>query len=895
PKNGCNDGNCGACSILLDGRLVNACLVLAAEVDGRSITTVEGLAAPGKLAPIQRAFIEEDALQGGICTPGMIVAAHALLARHPDPSDAQIRRWLAGNLCRCTGYETIIRAVRRAAAIARHERDGTPLPPPATSDPAAPETARIGSRPPRKDGPAKVTGSARYAADVHLPGSLTGLFLRSPHAHARIRSIDTSAAEALPGVRAVITAADLPRLDDRLTRIGEAEENFVHLADNTLASRKVYYAGHAVAAVAAVDEETARRALELIRVDYEPLPAVTTLRDAMRPDAPLLHEDLRTEGPDGLAEKPSNIARHTRAIKGDPDAAFAQADLVLEREFEVAMVHQGYIEPQSTTAVWDAADGGRATVYTTTQGAFDLRDQIAHILQIPENRIRVIPTEMGGGFGGKVRATLEVPALLLARKAGRPVKMTLSRSEVFLGTGPAPGALIKVRLAAGNDGRLLAAEASLAFEAGGYPGAMIGAGAQNVFASYDIPHGRIEAFDVVLNKPMVAAYRAPCAPQAVFAGEQIIDEMAGRLGLDPLEFRIRNAATHGTRLIDGTTLEHIGCREVLQAIRDHPHYRSPLPGPHTGRGVAIGHWGNWGAKSSCRLEILSDASVVFTTGSVDVTGTRTSLALIIAEILQIPLDRIRAEIGHTDAIGFANVSAGSRTTVATGLAVKRAAERALEALIARAARHWETSTDDVTFQRGTFRRRSTGDTLSLERLAATFPETGGIISTVGDVDVTRWGAAYAAHIVDVRVDPETGKVDILRYTAAQDVGRAIHPLQIEGQIRGGVAQGIGWALHEAYAYTPDGRLANASLLDYRMPTAMDVPAITPVIVEVPYPPHPLGARGVGEAPIVPPLPAIANAIARAIGHRMTRAPMTPARILEALQPGDSQPHNQTTD
>ncbi|MEZ5275505.1 MAG: molybdopterin-dependent oxidoreductase [Opitutaceae bacterium] len=880
-KNGCSDGNCGACSILLEGRLVNSCLVLAAEVEGKTIVTVEGLAEKGRLDVIQQAFIEEDALQCGICTPGMVMACRALLDRHPDPTDAEIRLWLAGNLCRCTGYETIIRAVKRAALI-QAGASGDSLPPAATTDPSKLENSIIGSRPPRKDGRAKVTGAAIYGADFHQTGALVGLVLRSPHAHANIRSVDTSAAESLPGVRAVITSRDLPQSEDLMARLGESVENYRFLCDNTLASAKALYVGHPIAAVAAVNEDVAREALARIKVDFEVLPAVTDVRDAIEPGAPLLHENLRTDGPDGMAEQPSNIATHSRQIKGDPIAGFAEADLVIEREYRIETVHQGYIEPQSTTAVWNAEGQGSVTVYTTTQGAFDMRGQIVQMLKLPEDRVRVVPTEMGGGFGGKVRATLEIPAVMLSRKSGRPVKMTLSRTEVLLGTGPSPAAFVRVKLGAAKTGRLVAAEASLYYEGGGYPGAMIGAGVQSILGSYDIPHARIDAYDVVVNKPMVAAYRAPCAPQASFAGEQAIDEIATGLKIDPLQFRLMNTALNGTELANGVVHAGIGCREVLEALRDHPHARSELTGPHTGRGVAVGCWGNWGARSSCKLDVLADGTVSFVTGSVDVTGTRTSLAMQVAEVLEIPLDRIRARFGHTDEVGFANTSAGSRTTVATGVAVLRAAGLALDAMKQRAATLWDTVPGNVTYSSGRFTLTGRSEAIAFSDLAAKLPDTGGIISTVGDVNVEKWGIAFAAHMVDVKVDPETGKVEILRYTAVQDVGRAIHPLQIEGQIRGGVAQGIGWALYEGYDYNAKGQMMNASLLDYRMPTAMDVPSIETVIIEVPFPDHPLGSKGVGEAPIIPPLGAIANAIFNATGRRVTHAPMTSRHVLEAL-------------
>ncbi len=865
-KNGCNDGNCGACSVLLDGRLVNSCLVLGAEVGGREIVTVEGLARSGELHPIQQAFIDEDGLQCGFCTPGLLLATKALLDRNPDPDDGEIRRRLAGNLCRCTGYETVVRSVRRAADLLAGRK-----PPARPSKTVDSPFEVIGTTPPRVDGPAKVTGRAVFGADVRVTGLLHGRVLRSPHAHALIRSIDTSKAEALSGVKAVATAADLRDTGDA--------EYVRFLCDNTVASEKALYVGHAIAAVAASSAEAAAEALALIDVDYQTLPAVTDLEEAIREDAPLLHPDLRTKGIAGTSDKPSNIARHIQHLKGDPAIGFAEAEEVVERRFRTAMVHQGYIEPQSATAMWSA--DGTLTVHATTQGAFDLRAEIGSVLDLPLSRIHVVPTEIGGGFGGKIRAAVAIPAAILSHKSGRPVEITMSRYDVLTGTGPSPGASVRVKMGATRDGRISAVEAELYYEAGGYPGAMIDSGAHTMFGSYDIPHGRVDAYDVVVNRPQVAAFRAPCSIPPNFAVEQVIDELAERLDIDPLEMRLRNAVDEGTRLLDGSTHNDIGCRQVLEAARGHPHYTAPLPGPNGGRGVAHSFWTNWGAQSSCTLSVHPDGTVSITTGSVDLTGTRTSLAMQAAEVLEIPLERVRAQMGDTDSVAYANVSAGSRTTMATGKAVVKAARSAVAELRHRAAVLWKVEDDAVEYGKGVFLESGGERKLTFSELAAQLPATGGMLTTVGNVNVTKWGASFATHIVDVEVDPETGRVNILRYTAVQDVGRAIHPLQVEGQIRGGAAQGIGSALYEGYVYSSDGRLLNGSLLDQRMPTAVDVPHIEPVLVEVPYPDHPFGVRGVGEIPIIPPAAAIANAISHAVGHRVCELPMTPLAVLKA--------------
>jgi CO/xanthine dehydrogenase Mo-binding subunit/aerobic-type carbon monoxide dehydrogenase small subunit (CoxS/CutS family) len=866
-KEGCQDGNCGVCTVALDGRLVNACLVLGVEIEGREVTTVEGLAGWQGLHPLQRAFIDEDALQCGYCTPGILIAAKALLDRDPDPSEERIRGWLAGNLCRCTGYDKVVRAVQSASRqLAGESR--------VVSEGRAEGYAVIGTRPPRYDGSDKVTGRALFGPDISLPGLLHGKVLRSPHAHARIRAIDTCRAKALPGVYAIVTAEDLPP--------GSQADKPSHerLRDNTLASDKALYVGHAIAAVAASSPHIAEQAVDLIEVDYEVLPPVLDVLEAMRDDAPLLHDSLRTDSLGKEGNTPSNVANHFQNVKGDPAEGFVQADVIVEREFRSTLVHQGYLEPHAATAVWSA--DGTLTVYSTTQGAFSVRDDVSELLDMPLSKIRAVPTEIGGGFGGKNDAYLAPVAALLSRKAGRPVKMVMAQSEVLKATGPTPGSAIRVKMGATRDGRITAARAELFYEAGAYPSWLAASGAGTMFAPYDIPHGQVDGYNVVVNKPRVATYRAPGATQASFACEQVIDELAEKVGLDPLQFRLVNCSRDGTRRIDGGVLEDIGGYEVLEAARRTPHYNSPLEGANRGRGVAFAYWGNWGAQSSCTMSVNADGTVNMVTGSVDLSGTRTSLAMQAAEVLGLGLDRIKSSVGDTDSVGYAQVSAGSRTTMATGIAVVRAAEDVISQMRARAAMLWGVRAEAISFNEGVFAASGSDRRLTFAELADRVSETGAPITGVGNVDVEEWGGAFAAHIVDLEVDPETGKVTILRYTAVQDVGQAIHPGHVEGQMQGGTTQGIGWALYEGYAYDEDGQLLNPTLLDYKLPTALDVPMIDTVIVEVPYRKHPFGVRGVGEAPIVPPPGAIANAIYRAVGVRMDELPMTPGRILESM-------------
>jgi len=739
----------------------------------------------------------------------------------------------------------------------------------------------VGTRPIRHDGIEKVTGRAIYGADVQMAGLLHGKVLRSPHAHARIRSIDASRALALPGVKAVVTGKDLPGAADKVADLGEGAVNLKYLSNNVLASEKVLYKGHAVAAVAAINPHIAEEALSLIQVDYELLPPVLDVRAAMQEHAPLLHEDLKTKSLGEPTDQVSNIASHIQFKLGDPDKGFADADLVIEREFTTATVHQGYIEPHNATALW--SQDGRVTVWESTQGAFTAQKQLSEVLGLPVSKIRVIPAEIGGGFGGKINIYLEPVAALLSRKTGQPVKVLMNRAEVFEGTGPTPGSYIRVKMGATRDGQLTAAEAYMAYEAGAYPGSPINAGAMCIFAPYDIPNVLIDGFDVVVNKPKTAAYRAPGATNAAFASETVIDELCEKLSLDPLQFRLRNGAKEGTRRADGPTFPRIGYLETAQAALATEHYRTPLEGPNLGRGVASGFWFNVGLQSSASINVNADGTVGLVEGSTDIGGTRTSVAMQAAEVLGLSAEEVRPFVADTDGVGYTDVTGGSRTTFATGWAAYEAAQDVVRQMSERVARIWKVTPEEVSFAAGVFQHTKEPDKrLTFKEVAAQLGKTGGPLVGRATVAPRGVGGAFATHIVDVQVDPETGKVQILRYTAVQDAGKAVHPSYVEGQMQGGVVQGIGWALNEEYVYDAKGSMANASFLDYRMPTSLDLPMIDTVIVEVPNPGHPFGVRGVGEVPIVPPPAAIANAIYRATGVRMRQLPMSPGHVLQAL-------------
>ncbi len=735
----------------------------------------------------------------------------------------------------------------------------------------------VGTRPIRHDGTDKVTGRAKYGADFEMSGMLYGKVLRSPHAHARIKSIDTSAAEALPGVRGVVTGADLPiAAKDNPALSARAA------SDNILAGAKALFRGHPIAGVAADSPHIAEEAAALIKVDYEVLPASSNVLDAMKDDAALLHEDLTTTEFGEETDKHSNISNRFRYEQGDVDQGFAQADHVVEREFNTRTVHQGYIEPQNASALWNA--DGHLTVWTSTQGAFTARDALAGILEVPVSQITVVPMEIGGGFGGKIPLYLEPVAALLSRKTGRPVKMQMSRTETFEATGPTSGAWFKVKMGAKNDGTLVAADAVLCYEAGAFPGSSpVTAGAQCVFAPYDIANQRVEGYDVVTNKPRSFAYRAPGAPISAFGGEQIVDELARKCGMDPLAFRLKNASKEGTRRVDGPEFPVIGNVECLEAARDSDHYKSELSGRNRGRGVASGFWFNVGMASSASISVNADGTIGLVEGSTDIGGTRASLSMQAAEVLGIPAEDVRPQVADTDSVGYTFLTGGSRTTFATGWAAYDCAQDVKRQMIERVAQIWEKEPAEIDLADGIFKHNSDEDLqMSFKELAGQLARTGGPISSQVSVNPGGVGGAFGAHLVDVEVDPETGKVDILRYTAVQDAGKAIHPSYVEGQMQGGAVQGIGWALNEEYFMNDSGDMVNSSFLDYRMPTSLDLPMIDTIIVEKANPGHPYGVRGVGEVPIVPPMAAVANAIHDAIGVRMENLPMSPGAILEEL-------------
>jgi CO/xanthine dehydrogenase Mo-binding subunit len=646
---------------------------------------------------------------------------------------------------------------------------------------------------------------------------------------------------------------------------------------NVMAREKALFHGHPVAAVAAMTEAIAAEACSLIEVDYEVLPWVVEIEDAIKADAPILHDFVEFEG------KPSNISGKMEHKKGDVAAGFAEADVVIEHSFTTRPVHQGYIEPHACL-VSVAADGN-TTIWSSSQGQFMVRAMTSMLTNIPQSKIRAIPAEIGGGFGGKTIVYLEPLATLLSKKSGRPVKMVMSREEVMRATGPTSGSMSTVKIGATKDGRIVAGEGTFYLQAGGLPGSPIRGATACAFAPYDIPNVHSLGYDVVSNRSKVAAYRAPGAPIGAFPVECVLDEIAEAIGMDPLEMRLKNAAKEGTKAAYGPVYPRIGYAETVEAALAHPHHKAPL-GKNQGRGVASGFWFNAGGESSAQVNITEDGNVVVTTGHPDVGGSRASIANITAELLGIDYRRVSVLIGDTATIGFSNLTGGSRVLFASGIVVTQSTEKVVSTLRERAAKIWEIDPEAVTWEDGEARPAGANAgkfaPLTLEELADRATETGGPIGAGVQLNTTGAEGGFATHMCDVEVDVELGIVRVLRYTSFQDVGRAVHPSYVEGQMQGGVAQGIGWALNEEYIYDRGGHVDNPGFLDYRMPIFSDLPMLDTVMIEIPNPKHPQGVRGVGEVPLVPTLAAIRNAVYNALGKRFYSLPMSPPKVLEAL-------------
>jgi CO/xanthine dehydrogenase Mo-binding subunit len=740
----------------------------------------------------------------------------------------------------------------------------------------------IGKATRRTEGLEKVTGAARYTEDLRLPGMVYARLLLSPFPRARVTSIDRDAALAVPGVVGVFTADDMKQ-------IGPS-------ARGLLAGKTTRFTGEPVAVVLGDTEGAAEDGLEVLRANaaFEPLQAVLTIDDAMQPGSPLVKETTETEDSDAQAhatisvqeqhaEAPSNISNRLNFTRGDIDAGMAQADVVIKRSFATQRIHQAYLETHATIAAIDPATR-ELTLYTATQGQFWVRQTVAKALGLPEQQIRVVPMHIGGGFGGKIHLFQSL-AGALAMLTQRPVRVILTRNEDFLSTKPGPSSRIDVELGATKSGDLVALRAKLVFDCGCEPGSPMSIGALMLGGYYRVPNMHIDALEVLTNKPSQGAYRAPGVPQASFAIESVMSEMAERLGIDAITFRLRHASHPGDPLPHGRPWPKMGLHEVLEALDRHPARRRPKQ-PGEGIGVAIGGWlGGLESASAC-VRANHDGTFQVVVGSIDITGTNTTFALIASEILGIPEDKIRVLTADTHSAPYSGMSGGSKITLTTGSAVKQAAEDARRQILAIAASHLEARVDDLEIADGEVRvKGSPGAKLSFAEVAEMSMRFGAKYPPVfgnGNLTITRQSPGFAGHLVRVRVDKDTGAVKILEYVAAQDVGYPINPAAVEGQIIGGAVQGIGWGLFEQMSYDDAGGLMTGTFADYAVPKAPYVPRVDTILVKVPSDDGPFGAKGVGEPPVTPAAGAIANAIADATGVRLTTLPITPERIVQAL-------------
>src|SRR3989454_4710950 len=757
----------------------------------------------------------------------------------------------------------------------------------------------------RPDGPDKVTGQVQYVADLNPRGLLHAKLLRSPHAHAKIVRIDVSRARALPGVRAVLTAADIPELKKKAPTRAHA----------VLAIDRVVFAGQPVAAVAADELAIAEEALDLIDVQYEVLPVAADPLESMKPGAPpvaelgteadtseaLAHGSVAGVTTEAKSAKAVNISQQARLQRGDVAKAFAESEVVIEKTYRVPMVHQGYLEPHAVLAQWDSA--GNLTLWASTQGSFNTRSEVADVLELPENCIKVIPMECGGGFGGKIRALCEPITAILARATGCPVRYGMTRREGLEGGQPGPGDIIRMKTGVKRDGTLMALEAEAILESGAYSGAVLAVAGVFLASLYLWPNFDVKGFEVLTHKPSIAAYRAPVAPQTIFAIDSQMEQIAKAIGVDPVEFRLRHLQREGDKMANNQPWLSNGAVEVLTRLAEHPLWKTRAQwkasggknGKVRGTGLALGGWLGGLQPTGATVRLNPDGSLQVLTGQVDIAGTNIALAQIAATAYGIDIDKVRITTGDTDVAPMTGLSAGSKTIYTVGVAVMEAAKDARNQTLEIAAKELEASVHDLEIDNEKVVVRGVpnkGITLAqIGKKGNLYMSKVQPVLGISHPAFSQQAPAFCAQLAKIEIDPETGEVTLHDFVVVQDVGKAINPLAIEGQMQGGAVQSLGMALTEALMYDDQARLTNPSLLDYRKLTSADLPNIETIIVEKPSPHGPFGARGVGEPPIVPAPAAIANAIHDATGVRITEAPLTPERIALAIaaQPAARRP------
>ena len=871
-KEGCGTGDCGSCTVLLDGNAVNSCMVLALQAEGREITTIEGLGKPGALDPVQQAMVQCGGIQCGFCTPGMVLSLKDLFNRNPEPDEEEVRVAISSNLCRCTGYTKIFDAARAL-------RDGT-----LDTQAANGNDDAIGARMVRTDAVEKVTGSAVYAEDVRLPRMVYGALVRSAHAHARILSIDTSGAMSLPGARAVVTGRDI-----------EMGYYGYELHDQRVfALEKVRYLGEPVAAVAADTPDAARAAAALVKVEYEELPAVFDPEEAMLPDAPLVHEDPAAYQFDWESERKGNLCYKLEFGDGDVEQGFARADRIVEGTYTTPEAHAGAIEPHSATAMTEPT--GRITVWTTTQKPFAVRSYLAKALKRPISTFKVVPTHIGGGFGGKLFPVVEPYVVLLAERAGLPVQMTLSRDEEM-----ASAALLRhpsrVQIKTGvmNDGSLVAHQVRMLFNTGAYgPYGPNTAALGSLMAGgpYRIPNLDITGLVTYTNNVPKGSIRCPSGPQMAFAVETHMDKVARAVGMDGLSFRLKNAWEDGDATCTGQPLAAVSLKECLQKAADAVEWDKPCP-PGSGKGLACNWWvsGTWGTQTL--IETNEDATFRLISGCVDMgTGGLTSSVLqMAAEGLGVPVDSIQLVRGDTDTLPWDHGHGGSRMTFTIARSAYEAALDLKRQLLNEAADRLEAAPDDMALEDGrVFVRGDPSNSIDLAEICYNRHKKHGgpmvgVSSLLDDQPPTTKehpiggfpAPSFCAHAVELAANEVTGEIELKRYAAVHDVGKAVNPTGCEGQIEGGVAMGLGLAMMEELREI-DGKVLNRSFADYLLISAEDMPPTQTILVEQPAVDGIMGIKGVGEPPIAPPTGAIANALADALDVDVTRLPLTPEQV-----------------
>jgi CO/xanthine dehydrogenase Mo-binding subunit/aerobic-type carbon monoxide dehydrogenase small subunit (CoxS/CutS family) len=904
-KCGCGEGHCGACTVLIDGQAHPSCLKRLADLDGARVLTLEGLAAPGRLHPLQQAFILEGAIQCGFCTPGMIMAATALLQNNPDPTEAEIARGLTRNLCRCTGYVKILKAVRRAAKDLRAGRTELPRAGLAPADPAP-----LGSSVPRLDALAKATGELKFADDLRFPGTLHGAVLRAELPHAVIEELDVSAAERRPGVEAVLTARDVP---------GRNAFGLLVADQPVFAQTKVRYVGDALAAVVADSQARAREALQHIRVRYRSLPVLSGPEEALAPGAVLVHETsgerVGSEGGGGAAEGlQGNLLVRKRSGRGQVEQGFDEAEEVLEDEYRTQFVEHAYLEPESATAVPEP--DGRITIYVGSQGPWEDRRQVAAALGWPEERVHIAHLPLGGGFGGKEDITVQIIAALGALRTGRPVKLTLGRRESIRVSVKRHAQILRYKTGVKRDGTITAVSARLLADSGAYASVgevVIQRSVSFGAGPYVVPHVDLEALLVYTNNPPGGAMRGFGNPQSTFAAEVQLNRLAHRLGMDPFEIRLRNILEEGRPTITGESLStSVGARACLLAVRE-ALGRWPRPQPRPGWNLGVGvacSYKNVGLGTGlddyagARGEILPGGWLRVRVGSADMgQGSDTAMAQIASQALGWPYSRVLVESGDTDRDPASLITTASRQTFVSGNAVLRMARELQGKLQLWLSRRCGVPEEAVEMEGEAFRDRRTGAPLmSLEELASALAGEGTTLKTEVRYSAPRTSpelreppgghakgegrlhAAYCfgAQAVALEVEPSTGRVRVLRVFAASDAGRAVNPAAVEGQMEGGVVMGLGYALSEEFRLE-NGRISSDTLAKLGLWRAAAVPPMECIIVENPHDEGPFGAKGMSELPVSMAAPAVVSALHDALGIWLTRIPATPERILEALR------------